>query len=237
MNLLFLEHAGKSARVGFASVPDERPRPKLTQTTTTGSVARLKVTNGLAPVDPFKLTAAEVAAQDPELALNQVGRRLDVELTAAWFNPADPAAKPVGEFKELDVVFDPQGNEKERRPRVLRVPNLNTLHPIKVGRRFPLSEALTQFVFRASHQLVHEDGLTQEFLFGLARELHEKQEVAFLGAGPKGNQPLVVREKGSPWRAFLAGEVRGEEYRLVVLLSDQELKRPAPLPAPTTPAA
>ena len=67
-----------------------------------------------------------------------------------------------------------------------------------------------------------------EFLFALAKELHDKQEVAFLGAGPKGNQPLVVREKGSPCRAFLFGEVRGEEYRLVVMLSDQELKQPAP---------
>jgi len=61
--------------------------------------------------------------------------------------------------------------------------------------------------------------------------LHEKQEVALLGAGPKGNQPLVVRDKGNPYRGFLYGEIgsgaQKDQYKLLLLLSDQELKRPA----------
>jgi hypothetical protein len=36
MNLLHIEHAGKTARVGFASVPDERPKLRLTQRTSAG---------------------------------------------------------------------------------------------------------------------------------------------------------------------------------------------------------
>jgi hypothetical protein len=226
MNLLHIEHAGKTARVGFASVPDERPKLRLTQRTSAGPVARLRVMNGLASPDPASLKPADLLERDPELAPALAGRKLDVDLTAAWFNPAEAEPKPMGEFKEVDVIFDAQGAEKERRAHVHRTPNLNTLHPVKVGRRFPLQEALTGFVFRACHQLVHEDGLTMDFLYQLAKDLHDKQEVAFLGAGPKGNLPLVTRDGGSPWRAFLFGEVRGDEYRLVVMLSDQELKKP-----------
>jgi hypothetical protein len=226
MNLLHLEHAGKTARVGFATVTDERPKLRITQKTSAGTIARVRVMNGLTDPDPAKLKPEDLLKGDPELAPAQAGRRLDVDLTAAWFDPSEAEPKPVGEFKEVDVILDPLGAEKERRAHVHRTPNINTLHPVKVGRRFPLNEALTGFVFRGCHQLVHEDGLTMEFLYALAKDLHEKQEVAFLGAGPKGNLPLVTRDGGSPWRAFLFGEVRGDEYRLVVMLSDQELKKP-----------
>jgi hypothetical protein len=55
--------------------------------------------------------------------------------------------------------------------------------------------------------------------------------MAFLGAGPKGNQPLVLRDRGNPFRAFLYGEIgsgqQADQYKLIVLLSDQELKKPA----------
>jgi hypothetical protein len=92
----------------------------------------------------------------------------------------------------------------------------------------PLQQALTQFVFKQTCQILHEDGVTMDFLFGIAKDLHDKQEVALLGAGAKGNQPLVIRDKGSPYRAFLYGEVNGDnQYKLLLLLSDQELKRPA----------
>jgi hypothetical protein len=231
MNLFHLDHAGKTARVGFTTVPDERPKLKITQKTSAGPVSRQRVMNGIALVNPATLTADSVIQEDPELATALSGRRLDVELTAAWFDPASTEPRPIGDFKEIDIVFTPDGAEKERRPHVLRTPNLNALHPVKIGRRFPMADALTGFVFRSCYQLVHEDGLTMDFLHGLAKELHDKQEAAFLGAGPKGNLPLVVREKGSPWRAFLFGEVRGDEYKLVVMLSDQELKKPAPAPA------
>ena len=92
-------------------------------------------------------------------------------------------------------------------------------------------EVLTGFLFRQSVQLVHTDSLTKDFLYQLAASLHAKQEMALVGAGPKGNQPLVVREGGSPYRAFLFGETgtgaEADHYRLLLLLTDQELKRPA----------
>jgi hypothetical protein len=86
-------------------------------------------------------------------------------------------------------------------------------------------------------QLVHTDGLTFDFLHGLARSLHESKSMALIGAGPKGTGPLVLRDGSTPFRAFLYGEAEGSggqaRYRLLLLLSDQELKRPAaPAPAP-----
>ena len=52
-----------------------------------------------------------------------------------------------------------------------------------------------------------------------------------LGAGPKGADPLVFQEEGRPYRAFLEGRVRGEEYLLLMHLSNLELK-PLPEAAP-----
>jgi hypothetical protein len=236
MNLFHFEFQGKTARAVFSQLPPAKPRPHVVQKTAAGEVSRLRVLNGINPnVNPAKLSAADLTGADPELCLAQAGRRLDTDLSVAYLDPGDSSPKPIGEFKELDVIYDATGQEKERRPHLVRVPNLNTIHPIKIVRRLPMAEALTQFVFRASYQLAHEDGLTHDFLFQIARDLHEKQELALLGAGAKGNQPLVVREGGSPFRAFLYGEVgaggQAAEYKLLVLLSDQELKKPA-APAP-----
>ena len=47
-----------------------------------------------------------------------------------------------------------------------------------------------------------------------------------VGAGEKGNQPLVMSDGGKPYRAFLEGRVRGDSYCLILHLTDQELKAP-----------
>jgi hypothetical protein len=94
----------------------------------------------------------------------------------------------------------------------------------------PLTQALTSFVFRHTYQLVHEDGVTMDFLYRIAEELDTGNVMVLLGAGSKGNQPLVIREKGSPYRGFLYGKIgQGEDngkYKLLLLLSAQELKLP-----------
>lgn len=233
---LHIDFQGKSARVGFASLPATRQRFVWAQRTSAGPVARVRLLNGLNPAArPAELKAADLIAGDPEIDWVRGGRRLESELTTAYYDPRDGQLAPVGDFKEIDIVTDALGNEKERRPHVVKTPNLNGVHPIKIARRLPVLQVLTGFVFRHCYQLVHEDGLVMDFLLALARDLHAKKEMALLGAGPKGNQPLVVREGGTAYRAFLYGEVNGEEYKLVVMLSDQELKRPESVGA--TPAA
>ncbi|HEY2342939.1 MAG TPA: hypothetical protein VGH90_07920 [Chthoniobacteraceae bacterium] len=239
MNTVHLDLQGKTARVLFQSLPCARQKPAVRNLTSKGAVASARIVNGVNPqVDPFKITAQELIAGDPELAPHSAGEMLDVEsLSAAFYDPENAAPAPVADFKQIDIVYDPAGAEKERRPHVTRMTNLNDLHPIKIGKRLPIAQALTDFVYKQVYQIVHEDGVTKDFLFDLAQDLHTKQEIAVLGAGPKGNQPLVVRDKGTPYRAFLYGEIGvGEDkdkYKLLLLLSDQELKRPtAPAPAP-----
>jgi hypothetical protein len=45
-----------------------------------------------------------------------------------------------------------------------------------------------------------------------------------LGAGLKGNEPLIFQDNGKPYRAFLEGRIEGEGYLLLMHLSNLELK-------------
>jgi len=47
-----------------------------------------------------------------------------------------------------------------------------------------------------------------------------------VGAGPKSNQPLILRRGSVPYRGFLEGRTKGDEYALVLHLSNMELKAP-----------
>jgi hypothetical protein len=81
-------------------------------------------------------------------------------------------------------------------------------------------------------QVMHVNGLTYDFLFAMARELEEKESLLLVGAGPKGNQPLIFIRGGQQYRGFLEGATKGEQYRLVLHLSNMELKAPAPAAEP-----
>jgi hypothetical protein len=233
MNTIHLDSQGKTARVLFQSLPALRPKPAIRMLTKCGVVSPIRVLNGIdGKIDPAKVTGQEIIATDPELGLANAGEILDLEtLTTAYYDPESETPRSVADFKQIDIVYDASGQEKERRPHITRKCNLDELMPIKVGKRLPVVDALTGFVFKQIYQIVHEDGVQKDFLFGLARELHEKQEIAVMGAGAKGTLPVVVRDKGSPYRAFLYGEIgTGADegkYKLLLLLSDQELKRPA----------
>jgi hypothetical protein len=75
-------------------------------------------------------------------------------------------------------------------------------------------------------QLRHVDGVTYDFLFGIAKELDEKDSVMLLAAGEGGKGPLVLQAHGSPYRGFLEGRVDGEKFLLLLHLSAMELKKP-----------
>ena len=107
-----------------------------------------------------------------------------------------------------------------------RKANLNDANPIKIRKGLSMEKAFTSFVFRAVYQIVHDDGIGYEFLYGVAKRLHDK-EVALLGAGPKGNAPLILRDKGSPHRYFHTASLRRLRVGQIpplLLLSNQELK-------------
>jgi hypothetical protein len=233
--ILHLEYQGKTARVSLQSLPRERPKPAIQQRTQAGVMTPYKIINGINPsIDPAISKPQDFIQDDAELSLEAAGQLLEDEmLSTAYYDPqilkTEHQILPVTDFRFVDIIYDAEGQEKEKRSHVIRKANLNDLLPIKIGKRMPIEQAFTSFVFRYSYQLVHEDGVTMDFLFNIAKDLGQTQEVAIVGAGAKGNQPLVVREKGSPYRAFLYGEVgSGEDegrYKLLLLLSDRELRK------------
>jgi len=232
MNEIHFEYEGKAARLSLQSLKREKAKPAVRRRTSTGEVYSTRVLNGqYQGIDKEKLTPDDLINGDPELEIEIGGSLPELDLfTPAYLMPGENP-EIIHEFTEIEIVYSPDGEEKERRPRVLRSSNINDVHPIKFGKTFPIEKAFTSFVFRAVYQFVHDDGIGYEFLHGVAKRLHENKEVALLGAGPKGNAPLILRDKGSPHRAFLFGElgegVESNKYRLLLLLSNQELKVPA----------
>src|SRR5260221_1283332 len=103
------------------------------------------------------------------------------EGNAVYLDPSASQPAIATEFKEVEVVYTPDGQEKERRSRVFRTANVDTTAPLKIVRRLPIKDCLTRFVFRGMQQLAHTDGLTFDFLFGLAKSLQESQTMALVG--------------------------------------------------------
>jgi hypothetical protein len=129
-------------------------------------------------------------------------------------------------------VRNPDGSLRERRPRKVMETNLAGEQPLRWSCVFIKKEvACRKFVLSTKVQLHHTNGLTYDFLFRMAKELEAKDSLMLLGAGPKSNQPLIIRRGGSPYRGFLEGRTEGDKYALILHFSDLELKTPTPAPA------
>ena len=74
----------------------------------------------------------------------------------------------------------------------------------------------------SKYQLKHGNGLTFDFLYKIAKDLHDKD--SFMMLGGKGNEPLVINDGGKPYRAFLEGKIKDKSYVLIMHLSNQEYK-------------
>jgi hypothetical protein len=219
-----LELNGKNVRVGLMGLPIAKPKPVVQYATGAGEVQSRKMITGINKA--ANVSFDSLRDGDPELDLNLAGADAS-DLTPAYFDPQAEHAKPVTDFKDIDVIYGPDDSEKARRDHVNRKPNINETHPVKVTRRLPLAEVLTSFVPKQTLQVVHTDGLNFEFLRDFAKDLLVKQEAAVLGAGAKANLPLVLRNASSPHRAFLIGAfAETDRYQLLLMLSDQELKLP-----------
>jgi hypothetical protein len=158
---------------------------------------------------------------DPEIDLENTGRFLR-ETTRVYIGP-DRTVVHRAEFWE--VIRNPDGSERERRPRKILDANIAGELPLLWSGKFiPKEDACRKFVFSGKVQLQHINGLTYDFLFGMAKELEAKNSLMLLGAGPKSNQPLVFRRGSLPQRGFLEGRTNGDKYLLVLHLSNLELK-------------
>jgi hypothetical protein len=128
---------------------------------------------------------------------------------------------------EIEVIKDPEGNERERRPRQKQPQNINTDIPLRWSGKFiKKDEAAHRFIFTHKRQLIHVNGLTYDFLFDMAKELDERDSLMLLRGGEKGDQPIILTRGARPYNAFLEGHVKGNSYCLILQLSNMELKRP-----------
>src|SRR5262249_46730892 len=127
---------------------------------------------------PDKVAAALVDG-DPEV---------DIETYGAVLGPTarvylDPDRKMVTHVEEWEVVRNPDGSEKERRPRRPTVGNVATEVPLRwSGRMFKKADVFNRFVFATKMQVTHTNGLTYDFLYAMAKELEDKDSLLLLGA-------------------------------------------------------
>jgi hypothetical protein len=164
---------------------------------------------------------------DPEIDFGLVGMCL-ADTSRVY---VDSESKVTHRVSLFDIVRSPDGAERERRPSVMLDANIATETPLRWSNvMIKKDEARRKFVIVSKRQLVHVNGLTYDFydfLFGMARELEEKESLMLLGAGPRSNQPLVFRRGGSPYRGLLEGRTQGDRYCLLLHLTNLELKAPS----------
>lgn len=164
---------------------------------------------------------------DPETDIEQVGRAIGRTDRIFLSSTGDVLyAAP----RVVEIILGPDGDEKARRAPEDIEANVNDEDKAVrwTGRKLPRKEVARRFVFRRTVQLEHVDGVTYDYLFAMAKELDEGDVVMMLGAGDRGRKPLVFQTNGTPYRGFLEGRVDGERYKLLLHLSNMELKRPAP---------
>ena len=160
--------------------------------------------------------------EDPELDLELIGRPVD-KTNTVFIDKENKILKTAPNWIEL--IFDKEGNEKDRRIPEDKLSNINDELPIRFTKfKLKRNKAVRKFVFSRTLQLWHSDGLTFEFLFNIAKELDENDEMMLIGGGQKGKEPLIFQNNGLPWRAFLEGRVQGDSYALLMRLSNLELK-------------
>lgn len=218
--------ARRDAQVGFVpqprpdravlTLPDgQRPEQVRFVKTTTTTAALLRRFGSIEEV------GSAIIAGDPEIDIETVGRIITSPLRMYVTAGGDIAYR----VRLEEVVFNPDGTERERRTASRTPSNVSGETPIMPSRRtIPKAEAIRRFVFSRHYQLNHTNGLTFDFLHEMAAELHRDQVLRLVGSGPQGTGPLVLTTGGDPYRGFLEGRVEGDLYSLVLHLSNLELR-------------
>lgn len=169
--------------------------------------------------------SAELIASDTEIDFDLVGREIDVTQSLLLDSKGQPVK---GNPKPVEITFDAAGKEVSRREPVEVAATVNDALPVRwVGKKLPKTDLIRKFAIKRTLQLRHVDGVTYDFLFGMAEELDKEKVVVLLGAGEDGKQPLILQLNGTPYRGFLEGRVKDKDYVLLLHLSNMELKRPA----------
>jgi len=166
--------------------------------------------------------AKALMSGDPEIDIEEFGRFL-VETSRVYVSKRGI----IHLVEEFEVIKNPDGTIRERRPRRKEPQNLNTDLPLKwTGKFIRKREAANRFIFTNKKQLVHINGLTYDFLFDMAKTLHDRDSLMLIRGGESGDRPIIMNRGGRPYNAFLEGRVRGDAYCLILHLSNMELKKP-----------
>ena len=162
-----------------------------------------------------------IIAGDPEIDIELLGKRI----TGAKKLYLDQNNKIAYRVNKVQIIKDPQGVEKERRDLTKALSNITGESIVQwTGKTFPKSSIVRKFVFQHKVQLKHVSGLTCDFLYDMAKTLHETGSMMFVGGGKKGNEPLIMTRGGEPYRGFLEGRIQGDKYCLILHLTNMEMK-------------
>jgi hypothetical protein len=162
---------------------------------------------------------------DPEIDLENTGRFL-TETSRVY---VDRCRGIVRNVRFMEIVKNADGSIRQERPRQRADTNISSDTPLRwSGVYIPKETAIRKFVFSGKAQLHHVNGLTFDFLYAMAKELEQRGSLMLLGAGPKSNQPLILRRGGTPYRGFLEGRTDGDKYCLMLHFSNLELKTSKP---------
>ena len=219
----------RNAEVAFNSAPKQDAvimvLPDGREKTNVKFIKTLATAEGLRQKYGDAVKAGEaIINEDPEIDMEQTGRFVKKSLRL-WMTASDEIAYRVN---FVEVVYNNDGSEKERRDVVRKQSNIRIEDPIKwTGKPVLKSEAMRKFVFTKSYQLFHTSGLSYDFLYDMAKQLHESKSMMRLGAGKKGNEQLCLTEGGEKYFGFLEGRIDGDKYCLILRLTNMELK---PLP-------
>ncbi len=166
--------------------------------------------------------AKNLVEDDPEVDIESFGMFL-TDTSRVYVS----ASGIVHLVEEFDVIKNPDGTVRDRRPGKKELQNINTEFPVRwTGKYIPKETAVKKFVFTNKKQIMHINGLTFDFLFKMAEDLAERDSLLLLRAGEKGDKPIVMNRGGKQYNAFLEGRVKGESYCLILHLSNMELKKP-----------
>lgn len=164
--------------------------------------------------------AQGLIVDDPEIDMEVTGR-LVTKPSRVYINSQHAVIYRV---RVEEQVFDVHGKLKEAREPKFLEKNITGEQALKGGKLFPKKDIYNKFIFSRKYQLRHVNGLTYDFLYEIAKDLHDKNSLMMLGAGPKGLLPLVFQEGGTPRRAFLEGRIKDDAYCLILHLTNLELK-------------
>jgi len=218
----------RNAQVGF-EVKKEKSNIKMVLEDG-GSFSNVRMLKSTIDTEPEILTdsfgsaddlAQAIIKADPEIDFEKVGMKLSgVKRVFLSEN-----GKVAYNINRQEVVYSPEGEEKECRKYTDTEANINGDIPIRwTGKLIPKEKGIRMFVFAKKYQVKHINGLTYDFLYDMAKQLQEKNSFMLVGGGAKGIGPLVLSNGGTPYRAFLEGRVNGEKYCLLLHLTNLELK-------------